>query len=154
MAGDVKIFDLALCMEMQKRKHAEPVGNTYIMAPEMVKHQRYAKEVDIWSLGVCVLELLLSKSPLRRFTGKGGRLKVMFDVATQGYPRPLFEQECEWSAEIKDFLEKCLDADPDKRASAEQLLVHPWLGKGINKKEFKKFYGTTFLQPTLDNLFI
>jgi serine/threonine protein kinase len=33
----------------------------------------------------------------------------------------------------KDFLDKCFERDPLKRATAEQLLSHPWMA--ANKKE-------------------
>ena len=35
-----------------------------------------------------------------------------------------------WSKEFKDFVSKCLVADPNKRASSSQLLIHPFI-KGM-----------------------
>jgi len=142
------------CEEMTKPKKHDAVGNAYFMAPEMAAYKPYGKPVDIWAIGVCVLEMLLGKSPLRKWTGKGGRLKSMFEVATSGYPRPLFEEDGEsnWTIGVKEFLDACLETDPEKRATADQLLAHPWLASACSTKECKKYCRNAFMQTTIEDI--
>mgnify|MGYP002048480422 CR=1 FL=1 len=54
-------------------------------------------------------------------------LRAMFLVATHG--RPKVTDWDHFSAEFQEFLDKCLQANPDDRLSAEQLLHHPFLEK-------------------------
>jgi serine/threonine protein kinase len=39
------------------------------------------------------------------------------------------------SAELKDFIEKCTEMDPDFRPSASELLQHPFLKKACLPKD-------------------
>ena len=44
----------------------------------------------------------------------------MFQITTKGIP-PLKEPH-KWSKELGNFYDRCLDKDPEKRSSAEELL--------------------------------
>jgi serine/threonine-protein kinase 10 len=65
-------------------------------------------------------------------------MRALMQIPLRNPPR-LAEPE-KWSRDFSNFLELCLDKDPKKRATIDQLLVHPFLtvcgGKGdYNKKE-------------------
>jgi serine/threonine protein kinase len=61
-------------------------------------------------------------------------------ITTKGIP-PL--KDSKWSAELRDFLSKCLVRDPNQRATAQELLQHPFLKKASTPEDFvsviKKF---------------
>ncbi len=42
-----------------------------------------------------------------------------------------------WSADIIDFLSKCLNKNPEARSSAEELLQHPFIAKYKKSKVMK-----------------
>jgi len=86
------------------------------MAPEMIKRQPYGTKVDLWSLGVVVMEMVEKSPPYHNCRS----LRAMFNTATKGAP-PLKKPK-KWSNEFKSFLSRSLEMDPDKRASADELL--------------------------------
>lgn len=62
--GCVKIGDVGLSKQMggTRRQHTEAVGTVYYMAPEVARGQ-YGVEVDVYSLGVMLYEMLTGKLP-------------------------------------------------------------------------------------------
>jgi len=59
-------------------------------------------------------------------------LQVIFHIPKQ--PPPKLKEPKKWSSDFIDFLEKCLKKDPDQRASAVQLLCHPFILSGSSRE--------------------
>lgn len=144
--GDVKLIDFGLCLDyaVQGDKRCHMVGSPFWMPPEMIKRQQYSYPVDIWSFAICLLELANGQPPNRKSS-----LKAMFTAGTEGYPKP-FKNPAQWTRDFKDFMSRCLQSDPEERATAEELLQHPFLAKADTRKGMKKILSHIFLQNTME----
>ncbi|XP_066047626.1 serine/threonine-protein kinase PAK 3-like isoform X2 [Chamaea fasciata] len=123
MDGSVKLADFGLCAQMtsEQSKLSSLVGTAHWMAPEFINKDAYGTKVDIWSLGIVVIEMLQGEPPY----SEEMPLKALNLIAKRGIPK--LENAEQLSAVFQDFLNCCLQFDEDTRWSAEQLLQHPFL---------------------------
>jgi len=129
--GAVKLADFGYAAQLtqQKQKRNTIVGTPYWMAPELIRGQPYDHKVDIWSLGIMCMEMCEGEPPYMEFPP----LRALFLITTKGIP-PL-KESAKWSPELTDFLQKCLNKEPDQRPDASVLLKHPFIGKAGYPKE-------------------
>ena len=90
------------------------------MAPEVLEEKPYATEVDIWSLGILALELSTGCPPNDDIQDPESMLERL---KKNGAPK----LDSSYSKEFKDFVEKCLTIDPNKRWTSSQLIMHPFV---------------------------
>ena len=64
--GRIKIGDFGHALQLTKELSTTKgtVGTPAWMAPELIKREEYTEKVDIWSLGIIVLELCYGNPPL------------------------------------------------------------------------------------------
>jgi len=120
--GNVKLSDFGFCAqvssELPKRKSL--VGTPYWMSPEVISRLPYGPEVDIWSLGIMVIEMVDGEPPFFNEPP----LQAMRRIRDMAPPK--FKNE-KVSPQLKGFLYKMLVRDPTQRSSAAELLHHPFL---------------------------
>jgi len=115
-------------------------GTPSYVAPEVLNASGYGKEVDMWSIGVITYILLCGFPPFY-----GDTVPEIFEQIMEAnfdYPEEY------WGAvtkEAKDFINKLLVVDSDKRMSAVDALRHPWLagahhgtGKTLNTQKLRE----------------
>ena len=97
-------------------------GSPYWIAPECVKSTLYdIFKADIWSIGCLFIEMFTTYPPFFQFKQVPA---LLYHIATITEPPGLPET---MSDEGRDFLSKCLQIDPEARASVDDLLAHPWV---------------------------
>ncbi|XP_033881873.2 serine/threonine-protein kinase PAK 4-like [Acipenser ruthenus] len=123
--GRVKLSDFGFCAQVSKevQRRKSLVGTPYWMAPELISRLPYGPEVDIWSLGVMVIEMVDGEPPYFNEPP----LKAM-KMIRDNLP-PKLKNLHKVSPLLKGFLDKLLVRDPAQRATADELLKHPFLTK-------------------------
>jgi len=100
-------------------------GTPSYVAPEVLNASGYGKEVDMWSIGVITYILLCGFPPFY-----GDTVPEIFEQIMEAnfdYPDEYWGQV---SKEAKDFINKLLVVDSEKRLTAAAALKHPWLAGG------------------------
>jgi serine/threonine protein kinase len=87
----------------------------------------YDTRADIWSLGICLIELCDGVVPNARLNKR----KVLNSIS-EG-PSPTLKESSNWSQELSNFLECCLQKDILQRSTSTELLHHLWVSLSISQ---------------------
>lgn len=114
-----KIGDLGIATITGKSHVAHSVlGTPEFMAPELYDED-YTEQVDIYSFGMCVLEMATLEIP---YSECDSIAKIYRKVMTGTMPAALEKVKV---PEVKAFIQRCI-AKPRARPSASQLLKDPF----------------------------
>ncbi|XP_026449955.1 probable serine/threonine-protein kinase WNK9 [Papaver somniferum] len=117
--GEVKIGDLGLAAILRKSDSSHCVGTPEFMAPE-VYEEEYDELVDIYSFGMCILEMVTFEYPYSECTHPA---QIYKKVISGKKPDALYKVR---DPEVRQFVDKCL-ATASQRLSARELLRDPFL---------------------------
>ncbi|XP_016304352.1 serine/threonine-protein kinase PAK 5 isoform X2 [Sinocyclocheilus anshuiensis] len=121
--GRIKLSDFGFCAQVSKEvpKRKSLVGTPYWMAPEVISRLPYGTEVDIWSLGIMVIEMVDGEPPYFNEPP----LQAMRRIRDNLPPR--LKESHKVSSVLRVFLELMQVREPSQRASALELLQHSFL---------------------------
>ncbi|KAK7301617.1 hypothetical protein RJT34_12485 [Clitoria ternatea] len=136
--GDLKVSDFGLSAV---RDQIRPDGLLHTLcgtpayvAPEILTKKGYdGTKVDVWSCGVVLFVLAAGYLPFN-----DSNLMVMYKKIYKG------EFRCpRWmSPELRRFLAKLLDTNPETRITVDGMTRDPWFKKGYKKTKFHEGYGS------------
>jgi len=126
----------------------------------MIKQQSYTCNVDIWSLGICLVELLVyshqntnnnntnnNQSPFH----PNNQLKWMYTAATVGVCDQI---PATASPEVRNFLIKCLEVDGTKRICSSDLAMDPYVRRTGLSDGFVQVLSDIFINNTLNTIIL
>ena len=90
------------------------------MAPEVINGE-YSKEIDIWSLGITIFEMMTGRPPLTNLNPT----EVGFWIGSHEPPK-IPEH---WNEELRNLVSKMLVFQPEKRATIPELLIDPYFNQ-------------------------
>ncbi len=129
-SGQVKLADFGVSAKntspLQRRYSF--IGTPYWMSPEIIacetdKEVSYDTRTDIWSLGITCIELAEKEPPHNELNPN----RVMMRIRKSEPPKLADQRPGVWSKTFHEFLAVCLDKNPENRASARELLKHPFI---------------------------
>ncbi|KAG9276432.1 mitogen-activated protein kinase kinase kinase 5-like [Astyanax mexicanus] len=117
-------------------------GTLQYMAPEIIDQgpRGYGKPADIWSLGCTIIEMATGKPPFHEL---GSPQAAMFKVGMFKIHPNVPES---MSEEAKACLMCCFESNPDKRATASELLKNAFL-RGSPRKRIRLMPESTGPEP-------
>mmetsp|Transcript_17745 Transcript_17745/g.38338 ORF Transcript_17745/g.38338 Transcript_17745/m.38338 type:complete len:375 (+) Transcript_17745:843-1967(+) len=121
--SEIKIADFGFAKQAKDDHSLDTMcGTPGYVAPEILRKERYGTKVDMWSMGVIVFIMLGGYPPFYADSPRG-----LLKATKAGK----FEFDPEYWGDIstgaKDLICSLLKTDPAERASAEDILSHPWL---------------------------
>jgi len=146
VSGQVKLIDFGFCVAVKDGGLTQMVGSPFWMPPEMIQGRPHGSPVDIWSLGVSLLEMVLKKPPHRNSS-----VKAMYIVGSIGLTDHIKELEKKKKISINfyNFLLGCLNIDPSQRSTASQLLTHKFLDDAPDQNIMSSIISSVFVAQML-----
>lgn len=130
--GKVKISDFGISKRVEASALLQPTkngghihrpslqGSVFWMAPEVVKQTSYTRKADIWSLGCLIVEMFTGTHPFPNCS----QLQAIFQIGNSS-AKPTTPDNA--SEEGKAFLRRTFEIDHEKRPSADELRLSPFL---------------------------
>ncbi|KAG0154937.1 hypothetical protein PDIDSM_510 [Penicillium digitatum] len=111
----------------QRKNQKTTTGTPMYMSPEVIRGDAANLDnrqgaVDIWSLGCVVLEMATGRRPWSTLDNEWA---IMYNIA-QG-KQPALPSRDQLSDQGIDFVRRCFECDPARRATAAELLQHEWI---------------------------
>jgi len=118
--GCVKIGDLGLATLKTRSFAKSVIGTPEFMAPEMYE-EHYDEAVDVYSFGMCILEMATSEYPYSECSGPA----QIYKKVTSGIPPANFAKVDD--PVLKDIIGRCISVKKEDRPSIKELLSEEFL---------------------------
>ena len=126
ITGNIKIGDLGNGIIVKKKFCTKFTGTEEFMAPE-IHEGKYSFKVDIYSLGLTIIEMLTLETPYKECEGT---LKIYENKKNEIYPESFYKIN---NDNVKNFIKLCLRKEKD-RPTAIELLNNKWLNDDVSNE--------------------
>jgi len=125
--GNIKIGDFGVSRKIEEQEILfEQCGTPAYIAPEIVKDMGYKGfPVDIWSAGICLYAMLYGNVPFKA--------NQIGDLNTVEQLNQEIEYKDTASKQAIDVMKMMLQKVPKQRATAQDVLLHPWLTEDVDE---------------------
>ena len=130
--GDVKLADFGL--SMVEGTNMKGAGTPSFMAPENFTTNIFTTMIDIWSLGMTVVQMVNGKQPYDHISS---RLGIMQLIASHVMPEIKGEESL--SSTTHQFIKSCLKIEPTARPTASKLLQMPFIRIAASTQQLANF---------------
>lgn len=140
--GQIKVGDLGVSSgSLSKGKLANTqIGTPFYMSPEIWANKPYDDKSDIWALGCILYELAALKPP---FNGRD-----ISDLSRKVQAGTFTPVPSTFSKDLHSVISACLQVNPKRRPSAEELLALPALIK--NRERLRDKMAQTLYNALLE----
>ncbi len=146
-SGHIKLIDFGLSKlcECFPCKTKTLCGTPEYLAPEVIFEKEYGIEVDWWSLGVIIYEMLSGYLPFKIIPSE----KISKNIYKQRIK--IFNH---FSKNAENLIKRLLEYNPKKRLKYNEIIKHPFF-QGINWEKIERLETNPPFVPDLseDNLF-
>ena len=149
----VKLCDFGWCVKLDGHQRGTFCGTTEYMSPELVNHEGYGKEIDVWSLGILLYEMIHGYSPFRPNKPKFNEKDVMENIKNHNL---IFEKKV--SCECKELIYHLLDPNINKRYKVEDIYNSKFVKKyelmhyDFPDNNLVLYYNQNISQNTFNNI--
>ncbi|XP_041466973.1 uncharacterized protein LOC121417356 isoform X2 [Lytechinus variegatus] len=146
--GVIKLIDFGcakrLCIQISRSQNVlkSMRGTPYWMAPEVIMETGHGKKSDIWSIGCTVFEMATRKPPWSDMPP----MAAIFAIGSGG---PVPQMPDKFSEDAKTFVNACLTRNQDERATASELLKHPFIKR--RKERGREHYQSRISSTSLED---
>ncbi|XP_026558065.1 serine/threonine-protein kinase 17A [Pseudonaja textilis] len=122
--GEIRIVDFGLSRIMRNNEELrEIMGTPEYVAPEILSYEPISTATDMWSIGVLTYVMLTGVSP---FLGND-KQETFLNISQINVN---YSEDFDLVSEpAVDFIKSLLIKKPEKRATAEECLLHSWLAQ-------------------------
>ncbi|KAJ7967971.1 Protein kinase domain [Quillaja saponaria] len=145
LSGNIKLADFGSAKRVKDLMGKSGVENSWQsiggtplwMAPEVLRNEGLFFAADIWSLGCTIIEMATGRPPWGDDVSNpmAAILKIALSDEMPQFPT-------KFSKEGLDFLAKCLQRDPERRWTADNLLSHPFISCNSSITSEKEVIGS------------
>ena len=128
--GEVKIGDLGLAAALENQRTKSVIGTPEFMAPELYDED-YDERVDIYSFGMCIIELVTHEVPYCECSNPA----QIYKRVTGGVKPESLDKIID--ADLRSFILKCI-SPIEKRLNAKELMNDPFLDRTTKAKVVEK----------------
>ena len=120
--SQLKLCDFGFAVMTRTHKLTVACGSPSYNCPEIVaKRQYHGVPADVWSSGILLYVMLVGAFPFTGSTHESLNRRIL--AGAYRVPPDL-------SAGAQDLIRRCLQVDPDRRATVAEMADHPWMRAG------------------------